>query len=335
MEGEAYNFLFDSGAPMVISQELVEKFESQVVKTSPVNDSQGGRQYLDYVRMPDLKIGSRNFSGLVALAADLKKSPALNCLGIDGIIGANGMQFQYWDFSVEDTILRISSDKGHWPKGKKYILPFGMKGSRTPVVKLNINDTEVSGITFDTGSSGVLSLPKSITSAFKPEDADLSSWGYLSAGLFGSALDTAHEFEMRFVFPDTNYRFPVEQESKKDGKLLGMSFLRHFHVFMDFPQRQILLMPKEVGPSPSQYPMAPFYRDGYITIGMINTLLPEKYQDLAIGDTIIAYDNQVISQPAGVNEFCDLLQTFKENQTVNLELKWKGKVSISRQPSPL
>jgi hypothetical protein len=331
--GAPYNFLFDSGAPMVISSALAKELELQSISNANIRDSQGSRKRLNYVRMPDFVLGDRSFSGLSAIAADLSASPILHCMKLDGIIGANAMQFQYWDFNMRDSILRVSSDKEHWSNRKKYVLPFKMKSSRTPLVQLNINDTEVKEVTFDTGSSGIFSLPKRMTTAFLPKNASFYSRGFLSAGLFGSAQDTAYEYEMRFVFPDTTYRFPVEQEHSKDGKLLGMGFLRHFHVYLDFQNQEILLEPLQVGPEPKAFSLAPFLRNDAIIVGLVNSLMPPEYQDIEVGDTISALNGCPVPLPASKEDFCQVLEAMKAD-CADLLIKDKGLVHICRKAIP-
>lgn len=333
IEGKPYNFLFDSGAPMVISNDLAEKLELKGLKDAGIRDSQGASKELEYVRMPDFNLGNRSFKNLVAIAADLKASPILHCLNLDGIIGANAMQFQYWDFNLQDTVLRISSDKSHWPQTKKYVLPFKMKNSRTPLVQLTINDTKVQNITFDTGSSGIFSLPKRMTPSFKPDSASFSSRGYLSAGLFGSTLDTVYEYEMRFVFPDTSYRFPVEQEHTKEGKLLGMEFLRHFHVYLDYPKQEISLVPIHAKPQRGSFPLAPFLDEQVVIVGVLNSLLPEEYQHLEIGDEILSVNGQSIPQPATKDDFCTVIEAM-QTDCVDLVIRDKGEVRICRKAIP-
>lgn len=333
IEGEPYNFLFDSGAPMVISQDLAEKYKCRIMKKGDIRDSQSKVRRQDYVLLPDLKIGDRSFTGLVGLASDLKSSAILNCLGLDGIIGANAMALQYWDFSVADSVLRMSKSKAHWPSGKKYILPFSMKSSRTPVVQLKVNDTDVPGITFDTGSGGVLSFNKSMTSSYKAEDARYSAYGYLSGGLFGSTIDTAHEFMMTFNFPDTNIRVPIEQEQRKKGKLLGMRFLRDYHVFFDYPSSQILLMPKQAPELRGSYPLAPYFENDRIIIGMKNSLMPEHLQHLELGDTIVSVNGKLLPERPEVGDYCAILEQMKGSEIL-LGIRNKGEYTFKRTAIP-
>ena len=55
MGGEPRRFLFDTGAPMVVSEELAEEFDMKVITKSYVKDSNGERKRQDYVKMPEFK----------------------------------------------------------------------------------------------------------------------------------------------------------------------------------------------------------------------------------------------------------------------------------------
>ncbi len=334
IQGKQYNFLFDSGAPMVISEELAEKLECPVLMVGSVRDSQEKIRKQSYVRMPDFKVGNRVFKGLTALASDLKASAILNCLNLDGIIGANAMMLQYWDFSVADSLMRVSNSNRHWPEGKKYVIPFKLKSTRSPLIQLKVNNVDVPGITFDTGSGGILSFNKSMTSSFKPENAHFTSYGYLSGGLFGSAIDTAYEHMMTFNFPDTNLRVPIEQEQTKKGKLLGMGFLRDYHVFLDYPNRQILLMPKKAAPNPDVFPISPYYENSHVVIGMINSLMPDSLAHIKVGDTIVSVNGEPIPDSPEVSNYCGILGAFKAD-SIELEIKSKGHIRLQRKPIPI
>lgn len=331
IEGETYNFLFDSGAPMVISKELAEKYDCKVLKNGKITDSQDRVRYQPYVKLPDILIGDRVFSNLAGIAADLKASAILNCLNIDGIIGANAMSLQYWDFSVADSTLKVSRTKDHWPAGKKYVIPFGMKSTKTPVITLKVNNTDVSRITFDTGSGGILSFNQSMTSSFKPENAHLASYGYLSGGLFGSSLDTAYEHMMTFNFPDTNLRVPIEQELSKEGKLLGMGFLRDYHVFFDYPEQKILLMPKKAPEQQASFPFSFNYQEGKVIIGMLTSLLPEEAKTLVVGDVVTSVNDENIPENPGIADYCRALEQMTGTE-VQIEIEGKGRFVLERVP---
>ena len=334
INGETYRFLFDSGAPMVVSKELREALEMKIVKRSQVRDSQGRAAYQNYVRMPSFKLGGEEFRDFVAVEADLKHSPLLNCLQFDGIVGANLMQFKYWEMNIRDSLLIMSADKTNWDFGGRSTLtiPFTLKTTRTPVIKLPISGYQVRSITFDTGSSGLLSLPKKSSQVLIDSLSPVfSRQGFLSGGLYGSVADTSDEYMVEFQFPDTTFSYPVEYDYSKNSRLLGMSFMRQFRVFIDYPARQIKLIPISDYEQGEIWPLSPYYKD-FIIVGQTNSLLDSAgLAGLALGDTIISCNDVDYSSPSK-DDFCRIIEQFSApGDSLKIEVKGKGLFTIFRK----
>lgn len=333
IEGETYRFLFDSGAPNVVSKELREKLNMKVLKRNPIRDSQGKTRHQNYVRVPSLELGGQVFEDFVAVESDLRFSPILNCLNFDGIIGANLMRKRFWEMNIADSTLIMSATKDNWDLKTKpiYRMPFTTKSTGTPVVQLGIKGKKVKGITFDTGSSGILSLPRSTYDGLSPDSLVQKSYGFLSGGLFGSALDTAEEHVLPFDFPDSTYYFPVEFESAKSAGLLGMRFMRHFKIFMDWPNQEMLLQPLSLHQPNPTWPLSPFY-EGALIVGNTNSLMDRQLGlDITIGDTIISCNGVDYSQP-NREDLCQIYQQFiKAEESLTLGIKGKGEYTIYRQ----
>ena len=135
IEGESFRFLFDTGAPMVVDKSLRQKFAMKKLSRKRVGDSQGGSQHLDYVQMPTFKIGSLSAKGIVAVEADLKSTPGIYCLNIDGIIGANFMRLGFWEINLIDSLVRFTNDFSRIAiDSGAAVVPFKTKSSGTPVV---------------------------------------------------------------------------------------------------------------------------------------------------------------------------------------------------------
>ncbi|MCT4622962.1 MAG: retroviral-like aspartic protease family protein, partial [Schleiferiaceae bacterium] len=161
IEGKQYRFLFDTGAPMVISKELREQLELKAAAKSGVTDSQGKTERLDYVWLKEVKLAGIEFKKTGAIVADLRKAPEIACMDIDGILGANLMKLAHWKIDSKNNAMYFASRKDQLeiPDSEPLVLPFKMKRTYTPVVDLVVDDSvEVNNATFDTGFAGYLSL---------------------------------------------------------------------------------------------------------------------------------------------------------------------------------
>src|SRR5690606_11198030 len=152
IEGETYRFLFDTGAPNVISTELSSKLTTKRKRSFRTSDSQGNQTILDYVSLPKIEIQGASFINMTAAVADLKKTDAIACLGIDGLIGANLMRKASWQIDNLNRVLRIAFDfeKLHLPEGS-FVIPFSTEVTGTPVLHLKIGNTDIKKIQMDTG----------------------------------------------------------------------------------------------------------------------------------------------------------------------------------------
>jgi len=129
--GEDYRFLFDTGAPMVISKELQSKFQFEIISKNRVNDSQGNSKTQNYVTLDSIRLGSQVFTGLTAIEADLRYSPILACLDIDGIVGANLMRHAFWEMDGATGYLRMTNNRNHWDLNQPGLISRSFKIKRT------------------------------------------------------------------------------------------------------------------------------------------------------------------------------------------------------------
>jgi hypothetical protein len=128
IQGKTYRFLFDTGAPMVVSEELAKTLKMKRVSRKSVGDSQGKREKLNYVRMDEITVGHKSFTNLTAIVADLKRAPAINCLNIDGIVGGNLMRMAIWDIDYEKEVMYFTNDFEHFePDTNAFVMPFRQK----------------------------------------------------------------------------------------------------------------------------------------------------------------------------------------------------------------
>ena len=102
IQGQTYRFLFDTGAPNLISHSLKDLIETKALQTIQVKDANDKRRPLNVVVIPLLDIGGVSFKNSPAIVNDTASNFLFDCLKIDGIIGSN---------LVRDAIVQIDSKK--------------------------------------------------------------------------------------------------------------------------------------------------------------------------------------------------------------------------------
>jgi hypothetical protein len=85
INGKSYNFLFDSGAPTVISNAIYTELNLKKEHTSKVKDSQKNKQEQIFSTLPEMTVDHIVFKNIGAIVMDLSGSE-LGCFKIDGIL---------------------------------------------------------------------------------------------------------------------------------------------------------------------------------------------------------------------------------------------------------
>ena len=107
-------FVFDTGAPNVISEEFKKKLKLKSIgEISSVTDSGGNKvENQNYVKISDINIGGINFINTESIMQNLNSSDVLSCLNIDGI-GANLMRKSFWKVNTKQKIT-LTNDLGNF-----------------------------------------------------------------------------------------------------------------------------------------------------------------------------------------------------------------------------
>jgi hypothetical protein len=337
IEGEDYRFLFDTGAPMVVDKSLRQKLKMKKVTQKSVSDSQGNRQPLDFVKMPPFKLKHLTAEGFIAVEADLKKSPILYCLNLDGILGANFMQKGFWELNAVDTTLRFTNDFNRLNTDSvTATIPFTTKNTRTPVITARVNETEVPNITFDTGKSGIFSLPAKFFKTGYQKAPSVLSVGYQTSGLYGSKKDSIYTRNYRFALGgDSIAALPIHIQGSSSKKLLGMGYLKHYRVILNWQKQQIYLQPlKPLKISAmGRFPFYPKLQDSVVTVGVLYANLGGEGENpsVTLGDTIQSVSNIDLSR-ADNALFCEILEKFRAKDTLQIKLAGQSARTLTRIP---
>jgi len=90
INGVKRRFLFDTGAPTQITAGLFEELKPQVINKTDITDAAGNKTALDIVSLQKFELQGLVFENIPALVTS---SELYGCLGIDGVIGINGVGF--------------------------------------------------------------------------------------------------------------------------------------------------------------------------------------------------------------------------------------------------
>lgn len=325
-----YNFLLDTGAPSVISPELFVKLNLKKKLTSKIKDSNNISNSEIFTQIPQMKIGNLQYTNIGVYVIDLRKSFALKCLNVDGIIGANQMAKSYWKLDYENKWCVISNDLPKSEIENYEIVNFTPKnGQLTPLVDIFIDKIKFGNVVFDTGFNGAISLPnnKSLDSVFEKK---VELYGVESVGIYGlGTTKTFVEALLPFVKLDSLVLSKQSVTFSDDPSMvIGNEVFKNYSIIFDW-NLQKMYFKKNANLRSKKTSEFISFGFGFIKNGdkievvkLIKNSEAEK-KGLLIGDEVLTI-NDVIFKNIKDNQFCDFfyfgLKEFKLGDIINVKV---------------
>lgn len=335
VNGEEGWFLFDTGAPNLVSEKFAERLNLETETKGGVRDSGGNRtKGNSFVLIEDINIGGVHFKNTGAVIQNLSGSDIFKCLKIDGIIGANLMRQAFWKLDYEEESISLSSNLNDFSIDSTYeVLPFEVKNTGTPVMDITFGEVTAENMTFDTGSNKEFSLPLNYLREAQGENPISTIWelGATSYGVGGKAvsdsifyavIDTMHLGSL--TIPNSVVAFDAHSDN------FGNAFLKNYDIVLDWESKNIYM--KAV----TSYENSTLKSHGYgvnlVNGGMeIGSIFNGSSADgkLQIGDRVLKIDEYDFSSDAG-EMICQLVSSgemrFKEREVIEITVERNSQV---------
>lgn len=301
IDGETYNFLIDTGAPLVLSPELAEKvgFKSAFTGTMGSSNSLRGSSQMGTIPK-EIELGGLKFSGLRVYVTDYNANTQLiRCLDFDGIIGASMMNNSIWHFDYDQSQLLITNQLKNVPKineaWKTKMKKVG--SSKKPHINVKLGPRKVRRVLFDTGYSGFFDLPHfnyqkdRQSGKIRADYPVLAGYGTMSEGAFGAEDTTGFFVEApSLTIGKELMQEPIFEMSHTKSFKIGSEYLMGRLVTFDFMREKLYVFEKENSyvPLDSQgYLLSVTLENSTIQIAALfgEMLMQEELQ---IGDQVMA-----------------------------------------------
>lgn len=323
INGKPYNFLFDSGAPTVISSAIYTELGLEKKHRSKVKDSQKNKQEQIFTQLPEMTVDNVVFKNIGAIVIDLNNSE-LGCFKIDGIIGANQMAKLFWRVNYSENSLEATKDLSRFDlNGYETIIPFDFKTQKTPIVETKIAGQKVN-LTFDTGFTGRIRVtgnyydPKSFSKS-------IETYGVNAVGAYGTGKpETNHIFKTNEL-PLGNARFMNEVIMTGNSNIIGNEFFQNFSFIMDWENKKVYM--KRIKDEEAKVESFGF---GYRFIegkAEVSYVFKEDNFPVQIGDTIISINNVKLNhldKESSCHYFINRVE--RDAQTIDMKVQRNGNI---------
>lgn len=323
IRNKTYTFLFDSGAPTVISQAIFRELNLKKKYRRSVGDSNKNTQEQIFTELPEMKIDQVTFRNTGAVVLDLN-ADELRCLHVDGIIGANQMAGLVWRLNYAENQLEVAKDiSGFDLRGFDLVIPFGTSIQKTPLITIRMFDKDLP-FTFDTGFSGRLELTEVEFNPGKVQRSVRTS-GTHSTGAFGTAKPSEGYIFRAQAIGIGNSVFKEEIVSTGSMNLIGNEFFRDFTCIMDWKSRRIYM--KRMRTVPAMLESFGFSYRFLESKPVVAYVIGEDGSLIRNGDIILAI-NGISLEHLDQDQVCHyFLHRIESNQRViNIKIDRGGKV---------
>ncbi|MDQ0594481.1 putative aspartyl protease [Chryseobacterium ginsenosidimutans] len=323
IKGKIYNFLFDSGAPTVISHAIYNELKLKKKYKKSVKDSDDKTQQQIFTELPEMTVDQVVFKKVGAIVLDLNAAE-LSCLKVDGIIGANQMAKLFWRVNYAENSLETTADLSLFDlKDYNTVLPFEPQPQKTPIIKTRLFDKDIEFI-FDTGFSGRFEVAET---KFDPKKANrkIETFGTRSTGAFGIAKPVAGYICRIDSMTLGNRVFHNEIFTTSTSDRLGNEFFKDFAFIFDWKNNKIY-MKRIINNAPKLESFGFSYR--FIdTKPMVAFVFQQEKFPLKIGDSIISINNVNLDN-LDQDSVCHYLtnRVEKDQKTIDIKIKRGEKI---------
>ena len=251
IRGKKYRFLFDTGAPFSISNELQKDNNYKILSKGNIVDSDHNRKKVNWAQVDSISVGNVLFINQTAFVGDFKANPILRCLEIDGIIGSNLIRHSNWTIDQELKTLSLFASVEKKAMEKCIAVPFKTDFQYNIFIDVNIGQAKVKNILVDYGSNGSMALSNEIFTTLKDRNiirAPLLEKGSKQSGIIGNPIALNREITYSDSVKINNQK--LNNVLIQTGKTvsIGNDLLSRFQVTIDWDHKHLFLtkLPKVI-----------------------------------------------------------------------------------------
>lgn len=313
---QVHTFILDSGAPMTIAPRLVRELGITPAASVTLAGPEGGHLDVPVVSLPDVSIAGLAFRNVGAVVDWVAPPDTLACLSTSGLLGASLLQAAIWQIDFQTQQITVTDSLANLRGLQDAIkLPFiRSDAAGSPRIMVGVSDAENVSLLIDLGFNGSIAIPTALLEKSGDRIADTAPTevGQASSTVFGhkpSEVRIARLRELRLG--ELHLRdFPVVTGTAVSDFHVGIEFLRHFRVTLDWVNNDLYLERRNPHSALyadfATYGFLPRLQDGRLVVSALWHDSSAEKAGLKLGDQLVEVDGQDTTAP-GFEAVCNLL----------------------------
>lgn len=327
-------FVVDSGAPVTIAPRLAGELDLKTLATIGLAGPEGGHLTVPVARIPTLAIAGLEFRDLGAVVDWVAPPNPLACLSTAGLLGASLLQTAIWQIDFQSQQISITNSLAQLPGlANAMRIPFKRSDAAgSPRIAVGVSDADDVSLLLDLGFNGSIAIPAALLQRSGDQIAATAPTeeGQASSTVFGQKSSTASIATLRELrLGDLSLKnFPVITGTAVSDFHVGIEFLRHFRVTLDWLHDDLYLEPRaptdELYPRFATFGFTPQLRDGQLVVGALWRGSAADRAGLEVGDQLLTIDNRdtAATDFATLCELSEVVGLFGSN-TAPVTVTWK------------
>lgn len=338
IKNKTYRFLFDTGAPNLISSELKDELGINSNQKISVSDANSAKEKMDILTIPEFNLGNVLFKNTTALVYNGTDNILFDCFQIDGIIGSNVLKRSVVQISSKKKVIIITNSPKKLNLENAEVSKLKLVGAQSSPyfqIKLKGKKSATEDVLFDSGASGFYDLCLKNYKTFKLHEVinTLSEAdGASSVGLFGIA-ETQNQYRVKIPELRINgipFKNVITITETDNNSRMGSELLNYGEVTLDFKNKKFYFSPfkTDINLEKKLLGFTPTLKNKKLIVGFVwNDALKNK---IAYGDQILKL-NKIDLSTIDICDFLTQESIFKEHETLDISFKnSKGKINKIR-----
>ena len=332
VKGKVYDFILDTGATTIISEEVAEELNVKTIGVSEIEDINNKKANLNFVSLENIQIGGIDFKNTIGSILDLKKGE-LACLEVDGLIGANLMRHAVWDFDFKRNIITITNDESQLDIPENYSESKIYVGDAYQAsIITEFNNKRVLNNVIDLGNSADARLSYKVFEKLK-ESEDLpyvKGSGGSGFGAFGRSIEKKNSYKAKMnTLKIGNIELKNLIVDVKDGSTnLGLSVFKNSRIIFNWGKKSLKMI-QQSDREPDSVVGFGFYPVFENNKMYVNYLYEhtEASKLLKYRDQIVSINNKSYAS-VSEEEWCKMLQNglpYKNKEVIKIKVLREGK----------